>query len=201
MRKILIVGDSAESLKTLKNLLENDEIRITEAQITDEPLTALGKQTFDCILLTFQTSHSAVELCRPLKAIESLGQIPIIFLCPTCTDEDLLLALEAGAFDSVPMNSDIRVIIAKIHAAFRFLDVQKESATLRNLRSIKKVMDSFHHDFNNPFTVAMGNIHWLKANCRDEQLLDRIARLGQALDRMSQITRKIRDLRDQVESQ
>lgn len=201
MDKILIVDDSPSALLALKGQLEASAFSVQTAQSVSEAFGVLETSTPGCILTDYEMPEmDGPSFCRKLKQSDTLRHIPVIVLTSMGGSERVLSAIDAGADDFLSKDSDIRIIVAKISAMIRIKRFQDELLHLRRVEGIKQIIATYNHEFNNPLTIAIGNLNWLRKNHAGEEQLARISRLSDALLRMSELVTKIRDLRDYVEA-
>jgi len=200
MHRILLVDDSRSALMAIKSQIDSEQFRVFTAQSVAEAWPLLDKESFDCILSDFEMPDvSGPEFCQRIKASVRLANTPVIMLTSLSQPENLLTAIDAGADDFISKDSDMRIVLAKIRAMVRIKNMQEEVTKLRRVEGIKQIVATYNHEFNNPLTIAVGNLNWLKKNCTDANQLTRIDRLDQALGRMGELVKKIRELRDYVE--
>jgi DNA-binding response OmpR family regulator len=196
MNEILVVGDSQSTLLALKEQLNTEFFSVRTALSAAEALKVLESTTPDCILTEYEMPEiDGPSFCRQIKRSERLQHIPVVVL----TSKDHLTVIDSGADDFISKDSDIRIIKAKITAMVRIKRLQDELTRLRRVEGIRQIIAIYNHEFNNPLTIAIGNVNWLRKNHSGDEQLTRIGRLSDALVRMSELVKKTRDLRDYVE--
>ena len=201
MHTILLVDDSQSALQAIKSQIDSEYFCVVTAQSVAEAWVLLEKTAFDCILTDFEMPDvNGPEFCRRVKSNVHFASIPVIMLTSLDHPENLLVSIDAGADDFISKDSDMRIILAKIRAMVRMKSVQDELAKLRRVEGLKQIVATFNHEFNTPLTIALGNLNWLKKNCSDSNQKTRIERLQVSLERMCEIVKKIRELRDYVEA-
>lgn len=201
MNKILLVDDSLAVLSALKDQISSDTLIVQTASSVRNALKLIEVSLPDCILTDYEMPDTdGPAFCRLLKSDRRFQQIPVIMLTSMTSSDSLLTAIEAGADDFISKDSDIRIIIAKISAMLRLKANQDEVIRLRRVEGIKQIIATYNHEFNNPLTIALGNLNWLKRNSEEQEYRVRLERLGDALQRMTELVKKIRELRDYVES-
>lgn len=201
MHKILVVDDSRSALMALKTQLDQNLFEVQTAQSAAEAMTILAGATPDCILSDYEMPETdGPTFCTSLKAIDRLKHVPVIILTSKAGTEVLLAAIAAGADDFLSKDSDVRIIAAKISAMIRIKKTQDELSQLKRVAGIKQIVATYNHEFNNPLTIAIGNLAFLRSAISDEGHLTRVHRAYDALERMAGLVRKIRELRDYVES-
>jgi DNA-binding response OmpR family regulator len=201
MHTILLLDDSRSAITALQSQTFASLFVVQAATSPSEALKLLDSEPVDCILSDFEMPEmNGPEFCRRLKANSRLSHIPVIILTAINNTENLITAIDAGADDFVPKDADIRIILAKIRAMVRIKHFQDEITKLRRVEGIKQIVATYNHEFNNPLTIALGNANWLKNNSTDPAMMTRISRLVDALNRMGDLVKRIRELRDYVES-
>jgi DNA-binding response OmpR family regulator len=201
MHKLLLVDDSRAVLAALCSQLDAEVYSVRTALSVEEALALIGQDAPDCILSDYEMPGTdGPGFCRIFKADEKLKHIPVVILTSNHSTDYLLTAIEAGADDFLSKESDIRIIIAKIGAMLRAKKTQDELSRLRHVAGVKQIITTYNHEFNNPLTIAIGNLNYLRREIVDESHLNRLTKAWDALVRMSEIVRKIREIREYVET-
>ncbi len=200
INEILIISNSREAQLGLKSQLE-PFFTVSTALSFSVAFKALENSVPNCILTDYDFPDTDGQtFLQQLKKNERLNHIPVIVLTTITDTEKLLNILEAGADDFVAKDSDFRLIKAKINALICKKRVQDELTRLKSIEGIMQIISIYNHEFNNPLTIAIGNVNWLRKNNASDDQLTRIGRLTDALGRMTGLIKKIRDLRDYVEA-
>lgn len=201
LHKLLLVDDSPSALLALRSQLGQDLFTVVTASSAREALTLLESTLPDCILTDFEMPDmNGPELCKAIKATETLKNIPVIVLTSREDSQSILASIEAGADDYIAKTLDSRVIVAKIAAMLRLKKMSDELNKLQRVVGIKQIIATYNHEFNNPLTIAIGNLSRLESLATDDAQRKHIQSIQGALDRMSDLVRKIRSLRDYVEA-
>jgi serine phosphatase RsbU (regulator of sigma subunit) len=150
--RILIVDDSQVARLHLELLLR--EAGYTDLVIADAPQRALrllgatgsdealppgavqdGATPFDLVLLdVVMPQMSGVEVCRRLKALERLQDIPVIMVTAQTETEHLQAAFEAGAMDYITKPADEVELLVRVRSALRLKqEIDRRRARERQL--------------------------------------------------------------------
>ncbi|NIS79838.1 MAG: response regulator [Anaerolineales bacterium] len=117
MTRILIVDDDLALADVVAFTLRRAGFEVTLAHDGESALLQFFNESPDLILLDWTLPHlDGLEVCLRLRA-ES--EVPIIMLTVRDSDDDVVLALEAGADDYVSKPFSPRRLVARIHAVLR----------------------------------------------------------------------------------
>jgi signal transduction histidine kinase/ligand-binding sensor domain-containing protein/DNA-binding response OmpR family regulator len=94
---LLIVEDNAHVRAHLRRHLQEDH-RLVEAANGTSGLEAAREQEPDLVLLDLMLpEHDGIDVCRTLRADDTLGGVPVIMLTARASEEDTAQGLDAGA--------------------------------------------------------------------------------------------------------
>ncbi len=114
-RKILIVDDEKDLVKTLKFRLEKNNYEVIYAYDGFEGLERAKKENPDLIILDLMLpKKDGYKVCRMLKFDINYRDIPIIILSARKKQEDIDLAMSSGANKYVTKPFDFEDILSKI---------------------------------------------------------------------------------------
>ncbi|MDA3811555.1 MAG: response regulator [Spirochaetaceae bacterium] len=119
---ILIVDDNISNLQVLGALLTQKGYEIAVAVDADKALEFLENDYPDLILLDIMMPGTdGYELCQKIKSIESLSEIPVLFLTALTDSEDIVKGFDAGAVDyiSKPFNNAELLARIKTHVGLK----------------------------------------------------------------------------------
>ena len=95
--RILVVDDNQANVEILRARLQANGYDVITAEDGEEALTATREQLPDLILLDIMMPKvDGIEVCRQLRADESLPYIPIIMVTAKSDSKDVVAALDAG---------------------------------------------------------------------------------------------------------
>lgn len=119
---ILIVDDVPRNLQVLASVLGSAGYEIAAANLPSRALKTLESIVPDLILLdVMMPEMSGFELCKKIKTIESIRDVPVIFLTAKTATEDLVVGFESGGVDYVtkPFNHKELLTRVKTHIDLR----------------------------------------------------------------------------------
>ncbi len=113
--QILIVDDIPQTIKLLATILENKGYKTLFAQNSQQTVEKAKLSHPDLILLDLMMPEiNGLEICRTLKADETLRDIPIIFLTASTDDQHLLEAFAEGAVDYITKPFKTPELLARV---------------------------------------------------------------------------------------
>jgi len=111
-KKVLIVDDEPVSLKMLSGYLRDINYEFEQAENGKKALQILEKNptSFGVVILDRLMPHmSGIELLNIMKQNKKLVKIPVVMLTGLDNNEDIIEAIQAGAFDYLtkPVEKDL----------------------------------------------------------------------------------------------
>jgi len=123
-KNILIVDDEQDILDLLSYNLELAQYKTQSIQNGIEVFKELEKSNYDLILLDLMLpGMNGIEVCKKLKENSSTSSIPIIMITAKGEENDIVRGLEIGADDYISKPFSPKVVIARVEAIFRRLNV------------------------------------------------------------------------------
>lgn len=119
-KSILIVEDEPDIIMLVKRSLSQKAFRLLEAESGTVALDLLKKEKPDLILLdVMMPDMDGFEVCRQIKADETLKTIPVVFLTVRNNQEDMERGRRAGAlgyftkpFDPFKLSNEIEKLLS-----------------------------------------------------------------------------------------
>ncbi|MGD8476344.1 MAG: response regulator [Burkholderiales bacterium] len=138
--RILVVDDNQANVDILRARLESNGYDVITAENGEEALTAAREQLPDLILLDIMMPKiDGIEVCRQLRADESLPYIPIIMVTAKSDSKDVVAALDAGGDEYLTKPVDHASLVARVKSMLRIKalqdKVQEQAAELRQWNS------------------------------------------------------------------
>ena len=150
---VLIIDDEVQICKLLTINLETNDYKVIIAKNGKEGISLAANHSPDLILLdVMMPEMDGIEVCDQLKANEAYNSILICFLTARNEDYSQIAGLEAGGDDYVSKPIKPKVLISRINALLRRLDLNKlkdiiDTCTVRINRenyTVEKNGDTFH---------------------------------------------------------
>lgn len=124
---VLIIDDTPANVAVLADYLEDQGFRVVVAQDGEEGLERAVYVVPDLILLDVMMPNiDGFETCRRLKAIQTVQEIPVIFMTALTDTENVVKGFLVGGVDYVTKPIQIEEVLARIntHLAMRAMHQQ-----------------------------------------------------------------------------
>lgn len=205
--RILIVDDMMENLQALRGRLRLKHYSLSEATSGLEALdylrkcTADNEQLPDLILLDVQMPEmDGFEVCRILKADETLRDIPVIFITARSEMDFIVEGFNAGAVDYVikPFHATELLTRVKTHLDLKFSrdSLRNSNELLEKLnREKSEFMGIAAHDLKNP----LATVRWLTDSLKSgtlppEKSAETLDNITLAVERMFRLVKNLLDV-------
>jgi two-component system alkaline phosphatase synthesis response regulator PhoP len=120
--KVLIVDDEADILQIVKYNLELNGYECTTAANGVEALEVAKKFKPNLILLDLMMPHKdGIQTCIELRANQEYNDTLIIFLTALSDEKSEIRGLEIGADDYITKPIKPKLLVSRVHSAFRRL--------------------------------------------------------------------------------
>ncbi|RNC85457.1 MAG: hybrid sensor histidine kinase/response regulator [Balneola sp.] len=166
---ILIVDDTETNIKLLSHVLRGEGFTPIVAFNGTDAIELIKSRKPELVLLDIMMPDmTGYEVCRIIKADESLSSIPIIFLSALSETSDKVEGFEAGGVDYITKPYQKDEVLARIRTHLVLGKLQKEREErieiLRNreleLQELNSKKDQLvrivSHDIKNPLTGIVG---------------------------------------------
>lgn len=122
-KRILVVDDEADIGDLLKYNLDQEGFDCETLNQGEAVLPTLQSTAFDLVVLDLMLPGlSGLEVCRQMKRVPELENIPIIMLTAKSSETDKIVGLEVGADDYITKPFSPRELVARIKAVLRRSD-------------------------------------------------------------------------------
>ena len=120
---ILVVDDDAPTRRALRVTLSEMNFNVIEAARGEEALSLVRITWFDAVLLDVEMpGMGGVETCRRIR--QAIARLPILMLTVMDSEDDKVLALDAGADDYITKPFQLRELTARLRSAVRRRNAQ-----------------------------------------------------------------------------
>jgi two-component system, OmpR family, KDP operon response regulator KdpE len=120
---ILVVDDDVSMRRALRSTLGGMGFTIVEAARGEEALSLVRVTRFDAVLLDVDMpGMGGVEACRCIR--HAVPRLPVLMLTVMDNEDDMVLALDAGADDYITKPFQLRELCARLRSAVRRRNTQ-----------------------------------------------------------------------------
>ena len=120
---ILVVDDDSSTRRALRVTLAGLGFTVVEAARGEEALSLVRVTWFDAVLLDVDMpGMGGVETCRNIR--RTIARLPILMLSVMDSEDDKVLALDAGADDYITKPFQLQELTARLRAAVRRRNAQ-----------------------------------------------------------------------------
>lgn len=158
---ILVVDDQPNNLKVIASFLQ-ESYALSFANNADRAMKTLERVIPDLIMLDIMMPDiDGYELCKMIKAIDRLKEVPIIFLSAKSDIEDVIKGFDYGAVDYITKPFNMKEVKTRIKThielsrAKRFIQKQNEELIQTNAEK-DKFFSIISHDLRSPFSGFLG---------------------------------------------
>jgi two-component system KDP operon response regulator KdpE len=124
---ILVVDDDSSTRRALRAALTGMGFTIVEAARGEEALSLVRVSWFDAVLLDVDMpGMGGMETCRCIR--RAVARLPILMLTVMSSEDDKVLALDAGADDYITKPFQLRELTARLRSAVRRRSAQDSNA-------------------------------------------------------------------------
>ncbi|WP_263351038.1 response regulator transcription factor [Acidicapsa acidisoli] len=115
---ILVVDDDSSTRRALRVTLSGMGYTVVEASRGEEAVSLVRVTWFDAVLLDVDMpGMGGVEACKSIR--HAITHLPILMLSVLDDEDDMVMALEAGADDYITKPFQLRLLTARLHSAVR----------------------------------------------------------------------------------
>lgn len=112
---ILIVDDVVDNIQVAMNILKEDNYEFSFAKSGENALLLMQKNKFDLVLLDIMMPGiDGYEVCRRMQNIESLKEIPVIFLTAKADTDSMSKGFEVGGVDYITKPFHANELLARV---------------------------------------------------------------------------------------
>ncbi len=135
---VLVVDDEETNRELLRDLLEEQDHQVTEAENGEQGLQKVKENPPDVILLdVMMPGMDGFEVCRRLKADPETAPIPVLLVTALTERSDRLTGIEAGANDFISKPVDTQDVIFRVRNAVYTMRLFRE--VQENYKRVQKL--------------------------------------------------------------
>jgi two-component system, sensor histidine kinase and response regulator len=159
--KVLIVDDVAYNVILLKEIFINHGFEVITCNSSQEVFKTIEETIPDIFLVdVIMPGINGFDLCIELKKIESVKNIPVIFLSAISDMQTKLNGLKVGGVDYIIKPYDAEEVIERVNVHLKIYSLEKENRmmiqSLNQLNQEKdELMQILTHDMKSPLTSVM----------------------------------------------
>jgi len=155
--KILIVDDTVETVKLLKNIFRSNGYDTCEAYDGEEGLKKVEEYRPDLIILDITMPKlDGTEVCRRLKTDEDTKHIPIAMLTGKSEVADKIKGLDIGADDYITKPFHYKEVLARIKSLLAKKAAEERLVEEQKLLALEHMIDEVSHEIINPLVSVGG---------------------------------------------
>ncbi|MAC94389.1 MAG: response regulator [Flavobacteriales bacterium] len=140
MAHILIIDDERPIRSTLREILEYEKYKVSDAENGEEGLKLIEKEKFDLVLCDIKMPKmDGIEVLE--KVMEKQSDLPVVMISGHGNIETAVEAIKMGAFDFIAKPLDLNRLLVTVRNALDKSDLVEETKQLR-----KKVHQSKLND-------------------------------------------------------
>ncbi|MGE0085059.1 MAG: response regulator [Desulfococcaceae bacterium] len=215
---IMIVDDNPQNLHVLEKLLKENSYNVRPALSGTAALNAMKSIRPDLILLDIRMPDpDGYEVCRRIRADESIRDIPVIFISALDAVEDKIKGFEAGGLDYITKPFQKEEVLARVRTHLTLkkaedvlkrsneelerlvslrtaeLAKEKEKAELAN-KARTEFLSNVSHEIRTPLNAIIGFSTLLGETVADEKQKELLAIITSAGNSLLLIINDILDL-------
>ena len=130
--RVLIVDDEGSIRRTLREILEYEELEVDEAVDGEEAIAKIGKYTFDVVLLDIkmpkQDGLQVLATC-----VEKWPELPVIMISGHADIRTAVEATKSGAFHFIEKPPDLQHLLVTVRSALERGKLVVENQRLRQV--------------------------------------------------------------------
>jgi len=154
MKKILAIDDNPDNVFLLQDRLEREGFEVVKAYSGEMGIRKALEDKPDLILLdVMMPGISGYDVCKTITSNELTKQIPVILLTALTDADNIKEGLQCGAFDYVKKPFNKIELIARIHSALRFSELNKYLLEIEKIKTFAATVVTANHEIKQPLTL------------------------------------------------
>jgi len=199
MKKILAIDDNPDNLFLLQDRLEREGFEVLKAYSGEMGIQKALEDKPDLILLdVMMPGISGYDVCKTITSNELTKQIPVILLTALTDADNIKEGLQCGAFDYVKKPFNKIELIARIHSALRFSELNKYLLEIEKIKTFAATVVTANHEIKQPLTLISLSTAAIKRELTKENLSKEV--IAKRVDFIENAARDIVSLLDKLGS-
>ncbi|MDR3553397.1 MAG: ATP-binding protein [Syntrophobacteraceae bacterium] len=157
--RVLAVDDDPVNRRVIRNHLELQGMVVTTAADGREAIALLERdRCFDIVLLdVMMPGMTGFEVCRRLRTLHSLTELPVIMLTARNRISDLVEGMDSGANDYLgkPFTKD--QLMARMRVQLKLLEAREQARSKGRLAMLGELAASIAHEVNTPINTIINS--------------------------------------------
>lgn len=169
--RVLLIDDSKTSLAYYKDVLAKYDIECDGTTSASEGIQKAIDNNYNCVITDYEMPEmTGTEVVRLLKEAFQDNVLPIIVLTSRQSEQLIEQCLENGADNYILKNEEPYSIALKIKNAVKLGHLQKELIQNKQTQSIKEMITTYNHEFNNALAILKMDIKIYAKKYHDNDL-------------------------------
>jgi len=168
---VLVAEDDREVRDLLKLEFELEGFTVLTAANGAEAITTAERSQPDVILMdVLMPIVDGIEATQRLLGKKATKHIPVLMLTVVDKKEEIIRALQAGAFDYITKPLFLPELKARVSAALRYKSlydeltvIRKQSADNEKLEALKEIFSGIQESIVSKLTVIMGKVDIIRS--------------------------------------
>jgi CheY-like chemotaxis protein len=168
---VLVAEDDREVRDLLKLEFELEGFTVLTAANGAEAITTAERLKPDVILMDMlMPIVDGIEATQRLLSRNATKHIPVLMLTVVDNKEEIIRALQAGAFDYITKPFFLPELKARVSAALRYkrlydelILIRKQSADNEKLQALKEIFSGIQESIVSKLTVIMGKVDIIRS--------------------------------------
>jgi DNA-binding response OmpR family regulator len=171
MKKILAIDDNPDNVFLLQDRLEREGFEVVKAYSGEMGIQKALEDKPDLILLDVMLPGiSGYDVCKTISAKEQTKMIPIILLTALTDADNIKEGLQSGAFDYIKKPFNKIELIARIHSALRFSEMNKYFLEIEKIRTFAATVVTANHEIKQPLTLISLSVAAIRRELTKENI-------------------------------
>jgi DNA-binding response OmpR family regulator len=199
MKKILAIDDNPDNVFLLQDRLEREGFEVVKAYSGEMGIQKALEDKPDLILLDVMLPGiSGYDVCKTISAKEQTKMIPIILLTALTDADNIKEGLQSGAFDYIKKPFNKIELIARIHSALRFSEMNKYFLEIEKIRTFAATVVTANHEIKQPLTLISLSVAAIRRELTKENISTDV--ISKRVEFIENATRDIITLLDKLGS-